>query len=341
MNKTIVILLALLFLAFAGNAPSKLMFQFGNSLATLVGNGSRYNGVVAVQSVGGNGGYKYSLSGLPNGWSASGNIISIPNIVNIVGEYVIRAKVTDSTGAVLEGDIKLIINGVNVLIQSSNANTDNNIQFSFGAGAPIAVPSPGASTGPDSNRDPGKNGLGSVPESSPASVLYDSYPGLPAGSGPSPPRDGRYPTVPIPAGPPSLPNIVPAVIASAQAPFNPLRDSRPITIDEVKRNAAFNRQLNANKGVANLIAIIQQLTANVNAGNNDVKILQNQFKDADYANNDCNGKIYDLSNTRTKIQNAIKDRQEKITDANRQINDLAPSIKDLINTRDNLINKRN
>lgn len=279
MNKTIVLLLALVTLAFAGR-PSRLSFQYGNSLATLVGAGSRYNGVIAIQCVGGNGGYRYTLSELPNGWSASGNIISIPNIVNVVGEYVIRARVTDASGAVLEGDIRLIINGVNVVVQSSNSNADNNIQVNFGpsgSGAPAGgVPAGGAPSGgaPSGGVPGGSAPGGSAPGGpSPALPLYESYPGLPPGSGPSPPADGRYPTVPTPTGPPSLPNIVPAVINTAQAPYNPARDSRPITIDEVKRNAAFNRQLNANKGVANLIAIIQQLTANVNAGTNDVKIL--------------------------------------------------------------------
>lgn len=138
-----------------------------------------------------------------------------------------------------------------------------------------------------------------------------------------------------------MPNIVPSLISSAQAPYNPARDTRPVTVDEVKRNAAFNRQLNANKGVANLISIIQQLTANVNAAKNDIGTLENLFKTAESTYNDCNGRIYDLSNTRTKIQNAIKDRQDKITEANRKVNDLLPSLRDLTNTRDNLVSRRN
>lgn len=70
--------------------------------------------------------------------------------------------------------------------------------------------------------------------------------------------------------------------------------------------------MNANKGVANLLAIIQQLTANINAAKNDIIIFENQLVAAQEANNDCNNKIFQLSNTRTKIQNAIKDRQDKI-----------------------------
>jgi chromosome segregation ATPase len=170
--------------------------------------------------------------------------------------------------------------------------------------------------------------------------LYENYPGLPSGSSPNSPPGGRYPTPPSPTGNPSTPNIVPQVISSAQAPYNPARDAKTPTIDDIKRNAAFNRQLNANKAVANLISIIQQLTANVNAAKNDATLLQNQLNAADSSNNDCNNKIFDLSNTRTKIQNAIKDRQDKITEANKKIADLTPIINDLIKTRDNLVTKR-
>lgn len=362
MNKTIVVLLALTIVALAGNSRG-LRFQLGNSIATVISSGSRYNGAVAVQCDGGNGGYSYSFSGLPNGWTSQGNVITIPNIVNVVGEYVIRARVTDASGAVLEGDIRLVVNGVNVVIQSANANTDNNIQVNFapsgsngafGGNAPSGAfpsgsfpsgsfPSGGSPSGsfPSGGSPSGSFPSGGSPSGPSVAPLYDNYPGLPAGSGPNPPADGRYPTPPSPSGPPSLPNIVPSLISSAQAPFNPNRDTRPITVDEVKRNAAFNRQLNANKGVANLISIIQQLTANVNAAKNDIGTLDNLFKTAESNYNECNGRIYDLSNTRTKIQNAIKDRQDKITEANRKINDLAPSLRDLTNTRDNLVSRRN
>jgi predicted nucleic acid-binding Zn-ribbon protein len=114
----------------------------------------------------------------------------------------------------------------------------------------------------------------------------------------------------------------------------PSRDAKAITVDDIKRNAAFNRQLNANKAVGNLISIIQQLTANVNAAKNDLNTFQDQLTASQNVNNDCNNKIYDLSNTRTKILNAIKDIQDKITEANKKISDLT-------NARDGLVAKRN
>lgn len=76
----------------------------------------------------------------------------------------------------------------------------------------------------------------------------------------------------------------------------------------MKRNAIFNRQITANKAVANLLAIIQQLTANVNAAKADIIILEKNLAEAEAANNACNDEIFKLSNTRTKIENAIKSR---------------------------------
>ena len=115
------------------------------------------------------------------------------------------------------------------------------------------------------------------------------------------PESGKYPTPPSPSGKPQTPNIVPHVISSAQAQYSQERDGRKITVDEVKRNAIFNRQITANKAVANLLAIIQQLTANVNAAKADIVILEKNLAEAEAANNACNDEIFKLSNTRTKI----------------------------------------
>ncbi len=170
--------------------------------------------------------------------------------------------------------------------------------------------------------------------------LYENYPGLKANESVTP-ASGVYPTSPPVTGPPLTPTITPSIIANAQVAYNSARDAKPITIDDVKRNAAFNRQLNANKAVANLIAIIQQLTANVNAAKNDVGIVQKSISNLQITNDECNSKVYDLSNTRSKIQAAITDKQAKVAQGNQQIANLAPFISDLNKVRDSLILKRN
>lgn len=130
------------------------------------------------------------------------------------------------------------------------------------------------------------------------------------------------------------------MISRAQAEYNVERDARKITVDEVKRNAIFNRQITANKAVANLLAIIQQLTANVNAAQADIVVLEQALKEAEAANNECNSRIFQLTNTRTKIENAIKSRQDKIEDVNKRIDVLEPIIAELKRQRSNLVEER-
>jgi uncharacterized phage infection (PIP) family protein YhgE len=185
-----------------------------------------------------------------------------------------------------------------------------------------------------------RNG-GTTGQNSDVHSLYLNYPGILTGSNVLPPNGGRFLTPSNSTVKPATPNIVASAISNAQAPYVPSRDAKAITVDDIKRNAAFNRQLNANKAVGNLISIIQQLTANVNAAKNDLNTFQDQLTASQNVNNDCNNKIYDLSNTRTKILNAIKDIQDKITEANKKISDLALVIRDLTNARDGLVAKRN
>jgi len=362
MQKLLAIFLSILIVGSSAN-QGQLAFQFGNNLASLTRQNNQYGGVVNLVCLGGVGQLNYSLSGLPNGWSSSGNQITIPNIVNTVGSYVIKARVSDSAGNVIQGDIRLVINGVNVVIQSATNNTINNIQYSLSGTTTGSNPNSldsilngllnpsgtGANGQPGAGNNNGQPGTGTGNNGQPSgtsqlpsslSNLYNNYPGLPSGSNITPQNGASYPVPASPSGNPSTPNIVPSVISNAQAPYNATRDQRTITPDEVKRNAAFNRQLNANKAVANLISIIQQLTANVNAAKNDIGVLENQLKDANNANNECNDRIYDLANNRTKIQNAIKDRQDKINEANAKINSLTPALKALTDARDKLITKR-
>lgn len=54
-------------------------------------------------------------------------------------------------------------------------------------------------------------------------------------------------------------------IADSQATYNPARDSYKPTAFDIKKDAVLRRQSNANKAVANLISIMQGLTANSNS----------------------------------------------------------------------------
>lgn len=97
----------------------------------------------------------------------------------------------------------------------------------------------------------------------------------------------------------------------------------------MKRDATFNRQLNANKAVANLIAIIQQLTANVNAAQNDLPTYEQAHKDAVSNYDSCNAEVYNFADQKARIENAIKDRQDSINTANDGIRAASDAVKDL------------
>lgn len=154
------------------------------------------------------------------------------------------------------------------------------------------------------------------------------------------PESGRYPVAPSPEGTTRLPNVIPTVIQKAQATYSVERDGREVTADEVARNAAFHRQLNANKAVANLLAIIQQLTANVNAAKADIVLLERKLVDAEVASEECNGEVFSLTNTRTKIENAIKARKDKVGEAEARIAELRAVIVELTKKRDALVGER-
>lgn len=326
MKKSFALLLALILLASA-NDP---VFQSGSSIANLVRSQTgRYYGQYRLHCNVCQAPYNVEWSELPTGWSQQNGLLNIPNIVNINnGEYALSARVTDAAGHTYSDDIVLNINGVNVRISSASSNADNLISV---ISAPsLATATTGGSTAGSTT---------TVSSSSSVSTLYESYPGLPEGSIVAP-ANGRYPVPASPSGPPQDPNIVPTVIQNSQATYVESRDSKTVTVETVKQNAAFQRQLNANKAVANLIAIIQQLTANVNAAKADIVTLETHLMEAEQANNDCNNKIYELANSRTKIENAIRDRQNFILEINAKIGELNPILNDLIRTREVLVNQR-
>ena len=78
----------------------------------------------------------------------------------------------------------------------------------------------------------------------------------------------------------------------------------------------------------------------MNAAKADIVVLEQALAKAEGANNACNDEIFKLSNTRAKIQNAIKSRQDKIVEVNKEIDDLRPVIAELKRTRDILVEER-
>lgn len=67
------------------------------------------------------------------------------------------------------------------------------------------------------------------------------------------------------------------LIQQAQAPRTAATRNQ-ISPDMVKVNAMFQRQINTNKAIANLLDIIDQLRANTNAAKSDIPTLETQLK---------------------------------------------------------------
>ena len=115
--------------------------------------------------------------------------------------------------------------------------------------------------------------------------------------------------------------ITPKVIASAQAAYNPSRDAINVTQYQVKTNAAYQRQNNANKGVANLVSIVQKLTANVNAGKETIASLQSSLQKSVVDSRSCLLTVSELQDTDAKINNAVADKNNKKAQYEGQINE--------------------
>lgn len=62
-------------------ARGNMQLQFGSYVARAVGTAGR----VSVVCTGGSGDYNYQFTSLPAGWSANGNILTIPDINSIRG----------------------------------------------------------------------------------------------------------------------------------------------------------------------------------------------------------------------------------------------------------------
>lgn len=175
----------------------------------------------------------------------------------------------------------MVVNGVRIDISSAGPNSIVLIDGVTSAAAGNVV-SGGSST--SRNVVSSSSSITTSSSSSQISSLYNSYPGLPLNTNTLGTPSNIYSS---PAGLPSSPNPAPIIIANAQAAYNPTRDANTITIDEVKRTAIFNRQINANKAIANLVSIVQRLTANVNAAQSDILTLEAILRNTQNVNNAC------------------------------------------------------
>jgi hypothetical protein len=145
------------------------------------------------------------------------------------------------------------------------------------------------------------------------------------------PSSGKksYPTFDLPTegGQNQAPNTTPMFIESAKAERLPTNKDK-ITADSVKATAIFERQLNANKAIANLLDIIEQLTANANAAKADIPSFDAEVKNAVAAQRIVQAKILTAENQRTRLNTAINNLNDNINILRKQLKDLEVAYKD-------------
>ena len=240
----------------------------------------------------------YQADNLPQGVRLSNDKIELFGDNYAAGYYPVKIRAQDSTGAVDERIVVLVLSGradsvsVNtgnlfanqntvrtVRISStttsnirSNANADLNTALFGSSSATVTAPTPvaplpqpdtGVNALLDSLQVPTSFGPGSAPGSAAASGNTGTPSSLPSSTTSN---NGNYPTINFPTGgnANSAPNLARTFIADEQAQRTDA-NRKPITADDVKTKAIFERQLNAAKALANLLNIVKQATANKNA----------------------------------------------------------------------------
>lgn len=77
--------------------------------------------------------------------------------------------------------------------------------------------------------------------------------------------------------------------------------------------------MNANKAIANLLKIVDQLKANVNAAKSDTEILENELNNAVSYQKNTQAKIISAENKISRLKQAINNLNGKVDLLNNQL----------------------
>ena len=157
---------------------------------------------------------------------------------------------------------------------ASTVNTNAGIAGLTGAIASVpswmnnynGIPVGPAGSAPAGSAPAGSAPAGSAPRTEIGPIPAGYAPGYPTG-----PKNS-YPSQTFPTGtsPDFIPSNLPTQISNYNYNVVATRDTYTTTREDIRSQAVFSRQINANKAVANLLSIIQQLTANVNGVQADI-----------------------------------------------------------------------
>ena len=186
---------------------------------------------------------------------------------NVVRTVTISESSSSSSGASSSG----------ASASTASSGQSGNLRGDTASPQPLPQPDAGVASLLDSLQVPSGNG-NSGNNGGSASPSPSSPAGSPAGSANPQSTDGSYPAMKFPTGGSqnAAPNVNPNLIASSRAPRTDT-NRVPITADDIKTRAAFDRQINAAKALANLLSIVKQATANRNVAQQETITRQNLY----------------------------------------------------------------
>ena len=110
------------------------------------------------------------------------------------------------------------------------------------------------------------------------------------------------------------------LIATSKAVYNPLRDSASAPSPyKDQKDLATKRQSQANQVVDGLNNFINRLSTTISKLQDDAKAAELETNKSRLAVNDCDQQLYALEDTKSKISNAIKDKESTLNQYNTEI----------------------
>jgi hypothetical protein len=107
------------------------------------------------------------------------------------------------------------------------------------------------------------------------------------------------------------------LIATSKAVYNPLRDSASAPSPyKDQKDLATKRQSQANQTVDGLNNFITRLSSTISKLQDDAKAAELDTNKSRLAVNDCDQQLYALEDTKSKITNAIKDKESTLNQYN-------------------------
>lgn len=272
-----------------------------------------------------------SISG-SNTYSVTGGNTVAFNAGNFFANQGVRTvTITESSSSSSSGNIRGGSGLTNVAGGAAGAAGAGSAGASAPQPAPLPQPDAGVGALLDSLQVPTSFG--------PSTPAGSSAPGsgIPAGGAPgsvTPGADSGFPALSFPTGGnPNYPNFGPIAIADSQAPRTP-SNRFPITSDDVKVKAAFERQINAARALANLLQIVTQATSNKNAAQEETTKRQDLYDQAVKRQRDAQSVVTKAEGDVARIRQAITLITDNINQLKKKIADSDSVDRDLRNQRD-------